>query len=50
MIVVKDVERGIGTAEVIEPDLVARLLELLQTAEQVYFSLTNAVSVTSMRK
>ena len=35
MIVVKDVERGIGTAEVIEPDLVARLLELLQTAEQI---------------
>ena len=35
MIIVQDVERRIGTAEVIKPDLVARLLKLLQTAEQI---------------
>lgn len=35
MIIVQDVERRIGTAEVVKPDLVARLLKLLQTAEQI---------------
>lgn len=35
MVVVQDVERRIRTAEIIEPDLVARPLELPQSLDQV---------------
>ena len=34
LVILQDVERGVGTAEVVEPDLIARLVELVQLLDE----------------